>query len=167
MCIVSRRLGAETGYPPTARVFFTLHICYYKAKSLLERTKFLVILFALRMIFFPFAFKGHPCMSMSFMLLLHDYCHLILQSLQRNIFFLYLAVCNNFPLTINYRVFIKYCFFPKNSPKFASSPSPALVCYWLYWLYQPIVVTTVHSHCDGSFESLLQRCRRGRGCREL
>ena len=28
----------------------------------------------------------------------------------------------------HYRVFIKYCFFPK----FASSPSPALGCYWLY-----------------------------------
>ena len=32
-----------------------------------------------------------------------------------------------------YRVFIKYCvFFSKNSRKFATSPSPALGCYWLY-----------------------------------
>ena len=29
--------------------------------------------------------------------------------------------------------------------------------------YQPIGVT-VHSHCVESFEGLLQRCRRGRGC---
>ena len=32
--------------------------------------------------------------------------------------------------------------------------------------YQPIGVT-VHSHCLKSFEGLLQRCRRGRGCSEL
>ena len=32
--------------------------------------------------------------------------------------------------------------------------------------YQPIGVT-VHSHCVESFEGLLQRCRRGRGCSEL
>ena len=31
---------------------------------------------------------------------------------------------------------------------------------------QPIGVT-VHSHCVESFEGLLQRCRRGRGCSEL
>ena len=30
----------------------------------------------------------------------------------------------------------------------------------------PIVVS-VHSHCVESFEGLLQRCRRGRGCSEL
>ena len=33
---------------------------------------------------------------------------------------------------ISYRVFIKYCIFLKNSGKFATSPSPALGCYWLY-----------------------------------
>ena len=32
--------------------------------------------------------------------------------------------------------------------------------------HQPIEVT-VHSHCVESFEGLLQRCRRGRGCSEL
>ena len=31
-----------------------------------------------------------------------------------------------------YRVFIKYCFPPKNSRKFATSSLPALGCYWLY-----------------------------------
>ena len=31
-----------------------------------------------------------------------------------------------------YRVFIKCCVFPENSRKFATSPSPALGCYWLY-----------------------------------
>ena len=31
-----------------------------------------------------------------------------------------------------YRVFIKYCVFSKNSRKFATSPSPALGCYWFY-----------------------------------
>ena len=31
---------------------------------------------------------------------------------------------------------------------------------------KPIGVT-VHSHCVESFEGLLQRCRRGRGCSEL
>ena len=29
-------------------------------------------------------------------------------------------------------VFIKYCFFSKNSQKFVTSPPPALGCYWLY-----------------------------------
>ena len=31
-----------------------------------------------------------------------------------------------------YRVFIKYCFFPKNFRMLATSPSPELGCYWLY-----------------------------------
>ena len=62
---------------------------------------------------------------------------------------------------IMYRVFIKYCVFSKNSRKFATIPSPALGCYWLYKNYKPMDVT-VHSHCDESFESLLQRYRRYR-----
>ena len=33
---------------------------------------------------------------------------------------------------ISFSVFIKYCVFSKNSRKFATSPSPALGCYWLY-----------------------------------
>ena len=38
-----------------------------------------------------------------------------------------------FGLRGTYRVFIKYCVFSsKNSGKFATSPSPALGCYWLY-----------------------------------
>ena len=45
----------------------------------------------------------------------------------------------------SYRVFIKYCFFFKNSRKFATSPSPALGCFWLYKKLKPIGVT-VHSH---------------------
>ena len=64
-----------------------------------------------------------------------------------------------------YRVFI--VFYPKNSRKFATAfprqHSAALVCIKNY---QPIGVT-VHSHCVESFEDLLQRCRRGRGCSEL
>ena len=47
-------------------------------------------------------------------------------------------------------------FFSKNSRKFATSPSPALGCYWLYKNYQPIGMT-VHSHCVESFEGVLQR----------
>ena len=61
-----------------------------------------------------------------------------------------------------YRVFMKYCVF---SQKFATSPSPALGCY-LQKNCQPIGVN-VHSQCVESFEGLLQRCRRGRGCSEL
>ena len=30
------------------------------------------------------------------------------------------------------QMFIGYCIFLKNSGKFATSPSPALDCYWLY-----------------------------------
>ena len=57
-------------------------------------------------------------------------------------------------------------FFSKNSRKFATSPSPALDCYWLHKNYQPIGVT-VHSYYVESSEGLLQRRRRGRGCSEL
>ena len=56
----------------------------------------------------------------------------------------------------NYRVFIKYCFFSKNSRKVATSPWAAMGCTKNY---QPIGVT-VHSHC---VEGILQRCRQGRG----
>ena len=54
-----------------------------------------------------------------------------------------------------YRVFINYCVFFQEFSK---------VCH--IHTYQPIGVT-VHSHCVESFEGLLQRCRRGRGCSEL
>ena len=46
-------------------------------------------------------------------------------------------------------------FIPKTSQKFATSPSLALVCYWLYKKGQPIGAT-VHSHCIENFEGLLQ-----------
>ena len=58
------------------------------------------------------------------------------------------------------------CFFFKNSRKFATTPSTARGCYWLYKNYQPIGVT-VHSHCVESFDGLLQQYKRGRGCSEL
>ena len=64
-----------------------------------------------------------------------------------------------------YTVFIKYCFFSKNSRKFATSPSPALGCYWLYKKLP--ANRRVQLHCVESFEGLIQRCRRGRGCIEL
>ena len=56
-------------------------------------------------------------------------------------------------------------FFPKNSRKFATSPSPALGCYWLYkkiqpeWLYTRIALRALKV----SYSDL----RRGRGCSEL
>ena len=59
--------------------------------------------------------------------------------------------------------------FSKNSRKIATSPSPALDCYWLYKNHQPIEVT-VHAvllHCVESFEGLIPLCRQGRGCSEL
>ena len=34
--------------------------------------------------------------------------------------------------SFTYRVFIKYSVFSKNSRNFATSPSPAQGCYWLY-----------------------------------
>ena len=54
-----------------------------------------------------------------------------------------------------YRVFIKYCVFPKNSRKFATSPSPTLGCYAIGCTknYQPIGETE-HSHCVERFEGL-------------
>ena len=64
-----------------------------------------------------------------------------------------------------YRVFIKYCVFANNSRKFAISFSSALGCYLLY-KKQPIG-EAVHPHCVESFEGLLQRYWRGRGCSEL
>ena len=45
--------------------------------------------------------------------------------------------------TTFYRVFFKYCVFSQNSLYFATSPSPALVCNWLYKNGQPIRVTTL------------------------
>ena len=60
----------------------------------------------------------------------------------------------------NYRVFIKYRVFSNNAGKFASSPSPALGCHWLF---NKLPGVTVHSHCVESFEGLLQRCRLGSG----
>ena len=58
------------------------------------------------------------------------------------------------------------CFFPRildSLPHLTRQHSAAIGCTKKY---QPIGVT-VHSHCAESFEGLLQRCRRGRGCSEL
>jgi len=58
-------------------------------------------------------------------------------------------------------------FFPKNSQKFATSPSLALVCYWLYKKGQPIGAT-VHSHCIENFDGHLKLyVGKGRGCSEV
>jgi len=58
------------------------------------------------------------------------------------------------------------CFFPrilKSLPPLPRQHSAAIGCAKTN---QPIGVT-VHSHCVESFEGLLQRCRRGKGCSEL
>ena len=84
-----------------------------------------------------------------------------------------------------YRVFIKYCVFSKNSQNYQSTGCSLDIVFFPRILeslpslhrqhstaigctkkYKPIGVT-VHSHCVESFEGLLQRCRRGRGCSEL
>ena len=66
-----------------------------------------------------------------------------------------------------YRVFIKYCvFFPRileSLPPLPRQHSAAIGCTKNY---QPIGVT-VNLHCVESFDGFLQRCSRGRGCREL
>ena len=57
-------------------------------------------------------------------------------------------------------------FFPRileSLPPLPHQPSAAIGCTKKY---QPIGVT-VHSRCVDSFEGLLQRCFRGRGCSEL
>ena len=63
-----------------------------------------------------------------------------------------------------YRVFIKYCVFfsriLESSPPLPRQHSAAIGCTKNY---QPIGVT-VHSHCVETFEGLLQRFSRGRGC---
>ena len=51
----------------------------------------------------------------------------------------------------------------ESSPPRPRQHSTAIGCTKIY---QPLGVT-VHSHCVESFEGLLQRCRQGRGCREL
>ena len=65
------------------------------------------------------------------------------------------------------QVFIKYCVFPPRNleslPPLPRQHSAAIGCRKNY---QPIGVT-VHSHCVESFEGLLQRCKRGKGCSEL
>ena len=65
-----------------------------------------------------------------------------------------------------YRVFIKYCVFPRileSLPPLPRRHSAAIGCTKNY---QPIGVT-VRSHCVESCEGLLQRWRRGRGCSKL
>ena len=68
--------------------------------------------------------------------------------------------------SFKYRVFIKYCVFPRILeclPPLPRQHSAAIGCTKYF---QPIGVT-VHSHCVETFEGLLQRCRRGRGWSEL
>merc|ERR1711911_125031 len=66
-----------------------------------------------------------------------------------------------------YRVFIKYCgFFSRILESLPPLPRQHSTSIGCKKNYQPIGLT-VHSHCVESFEGLLQRCRRGRGCGEL
>ena len=66
-----------------------------------------------------------------------------------------------------YRVLIKYCVFFRiileSLPPLPHQHSAASGCTKNYQL----IGVTIHSHCVESFEGLLQRCRRGRGCSEL
>ena len=66
-----------------------------------------------------------------------------------------------------YRVFIKYCgFFSRIFESLPPLPRQHLAAIGCTKNYQPKGVT-VHLHCVESFEGLLQRHRRGRGCSEL
>ena len=69
---------------------------------------------------------------------------------------------------VYYRVFIKYCgfFFPRIVESLSPLPRQLSAAIGFTKNCQPIGVT-VHSRCVESFEGLLQRCRRGRGCSEL
>ena len=57
-------------------------------------------------------------------------------------------------------------FFPRILESLPPLPRKHSVAIGCTKNYQPIGLT-VHSHCVESFKGLLQRCRRGRGCREL
>ena len=71
------------------------------------------------------------------------------------------------PADATYRVFVKYCvFFQEFSKVCHLSLATTRLLLAVQKNYQPIGVT-VHSHCAQSFDGLLQRCRRGRGCSEL
>ena len=56
-------------------------------------------------------------------------------------------------------------FFPKILESL--SPLPRQHSAAIYCTKKLPIGVTVHSHCVESFEGLLQRCRRGRGCSEL
>ena len=58
-----------------------------------------------------------------------------------------------------------FCFFREFS-EFATSPSAAIGCTKKLPANRSDSVC-LHSHCVESFEGLLQRCRRARGCSEL
>ena len=63
-----------------------------------------------------------------------------------------------------YKVFIKYCVFSRNCLYFATSPSPALGCCWLYKNGQPIRVTVyTRISCEDELFFYMQ----GKGCSEL
>ena len=57
-------------------------------------------------------------------------------------------------------------FFPKIFNILRSLPRQHWAAIGCTKNYQPIGMT-VHLHCVESFEGLLQRCRRGRGCNKL
>ena len=59
------------------------------------------------------------------------------------------------------------CFFPKNSQKFATSPSSPLGCYWLQNKFSARVGVTVHSHCVESFEGLLNTLYLSKLCKHI
>ena len=68
---------------------------------------------------------------------------------------------------VSYMVLIKYCVFSREFLKVCHlSLASTRLLLVIQKNYQPIGVT-VHSHCVESFEGLLLRCRRGRGCCEL
>ena len=75
-------------------------------------------------------------------------------------------VCSS-SLNSVYRVFIKYCvFFSRIFESLPPLPRQHSAAFGCTKIQQPIGVT-VHSHCVESFEGLLKRCRRWRGCSEL
>ena len=63
-------------------------------------------------------------------------------------------------------MFIKYFFFFFKNSRLSPLPRQHSAAIGCTKKYQPIGMT-VHSHCVESFEILLQRCRRGRGCSKL
>ena len=72
----------------------------------------------------------------------------------------------NIKFIFMYRVLIKYYVFPRILKSLPPHPRQHSAAISYKKNYHQIGVT-VHSHCIESFEGLLQRCRRVRGCGEL